>query len=292
MKINKLISFFAIILIMLSFVIASDSYILEVSDISPSILMPGEETELTFEIENVGDLDIEEIIFSWEEETGNILPIGTSNTKILEELDEGDEETLKFNVFTSASAEPNLYELTLTLSFETENETITQTSKAGVIVGGETDFDLAVSDISGNEVLLSIANIGQNNANSVTISIPTQSGFKVVGTSSSILGNIEKDDYSIVSFQLIKTSTISNLLEVEIFYTDTMGIRQTITKQVKVELNSNSMTSPDISGSSISNTNNKDNSNSNLFLYGLAGVSLIALIAVGLMIKKIGNKEK
>ena len=292
MKCEKIFLIFFASIILFSLVSATELALVEISDVSPNILMPGEETQLSFEIENIGDFDLENIVFSWEESSGNILPIGSSNTKILEELDEGDDETIEFNVLASTDIDPGLYELILNLKFLVGDETITQTSNVGIIVGGETDFDLSVSDISGNEVLLSVSNIGQNDANSVSVSIPPQSNFKSVGTSLSTLGNIEKNDYSIVSFQLTSISS-SDILNVEIFYTDTTGVRQTITEQVEVKLSStssqNSFAGMNIQESEIYSDKNSD---SNLLLYGIGGVSFLALIVIGLFIKKILRKEK
>ena len=57
---------------------------MEVTDVSPTSLVPGEKTELTFKIENTGDIDLNNLIFSWEEKTGNILPVGSSNTKSID----------------------------------------------------------------------------------------------------------------------------------------------------------------------------------------------------------------
>src|SRR4030042_4993231 len=178
---------------------------------------------------------MENIIFSWEEKTGNILPVGSSNTKSLDELDEGDDETFSFDVFTSASAEPSLYELTLTIKFNNQNGTSTETSKAGIIVGGQTDFDISVSDVSSSGIILSVANIGKNPANSVTIIIPTQTNFRISGSSSSIIGNLDKGDYSVASFQITSQSRGSSNLDVEIQYTDTMGTRQTVKKTVEIQ---------------------------------------------------------
>jgi len=288
-----------VMFLILPIVSAADSYLIEVSDVSPNVLMPGEETEISFEIENTGNRDISNIVFSWEEDTGTILPIGSSNTKSVEDLDAGDDETLEFNVFTSASAEPSLYKLTFTIKFETENGTVTQISKSGIIVGGETDFDVAVSDKSDGELLLSVANIGKNDANSVTVSIPTQTGFSISGATSSILGNIEKDDYSLVSFQVTSNSP-SGILAVEISYTDTIGIRQTVSKQVVLSSGSSSKTTSTTISSNSQTTNaasfqksssENSDSSSNSLLYGVAGVSLLMLIVIGFAIKKIGNKK-
>ncbi|MBU0959284.1 MAG: hypothetical protein KKB31_05055 [Nanoarchaeota archaeon] len=293
MKNLKFLFLFTFVFIsMFSLVAGADNYNLEVTGVSPTSLIPGEKTELSFEIENTGDEDLENIIFSWEEKTGSILPIGLSNTKTIQELDEGDEETLDFDVFTSASAEPGLYELTLTLTYKNENETTIKTSKVGIIVGGQTDFDVSVSDVSSSGVIFSVANIGKNPANSVTIVIPSQTNFRISGSSSSIIGNLDKGDYSVASFQITSQSGSSSNLNVEIQYTDTVGTRQTITKIVQVQSTqisfSTTGSSDSVTGFASRNTTNSGNNNWFLIAFIISSILTIVLIVV--LIKR--NKRK
>lgn len=295
MKKDKILIMFALaFIVVLRLVAASGNYNIEVTDVSPTSLVPGEKSELSFKIENTGDEDLENIVFSWEEKSGNILPIGLSNKKSIEELDEGDDEDLDFEVFTSASAEPGLYELTLTLTYEKENGTATETSKAGIIVGGQTDFDISVSDVSSSGIILSVANIGKNPANSVTIIIPTQSNFRISGSSSSIIGNLDKGDYSVASFQITRQSGGNSNLNVEIQYTDTLGNRQTITKTTEVQSTQTSFSTTDSSGSSTSATGfatqNSSSGNNNWYLIAFVSSTILTIILIVIIVRR--NKRK
>ena len=288
-----LIIFVFAFMIVLRLTAAAGNYNIEVTGVSPTSLIPGEKSELSFEIENTGDDDLENIVFSWEEKTGSILPIGSSNTKTIEELDEGDDETLDFDVFVSASAEPGLYELTITFTYDNGNGTITKNSKAGMIVGGQTDFEVAVSDISSSGIILSVANIGKNPAESVTVVIPTQTNFKVSGSSSSIIGNLDKGDYSVASFQISSQSRSSSNLNVEIQYTDTMGTRQTVTKTVEVQSSQTSFSTTDSSSSTGGVTgfaSQNSNNGNNWFL--IAFISSFVLIVILLVVIIRRNKRK
>jgi len=293
MKNSKLFFVLALTFIsMLRLVAGASNYNIEIVKVSPTNLIPGEQNELSFEIENTGDEDLENVIFSWEEKTGSILPIGLSNTKTIQELDEGDEETLDFDVFTSASAEPGLYELTLTLTYKNENETTIKTSKVGIIVGGQTDFDISVSDVSSSGIIFSVANIGKNPANSVTLVIPSQPNFRISGSSSSIIGNLDKGDYSVASFQITSQSGSSSNLNVEIQYTDTMGTRQTITKTVSVQSTQSSFSTTDVSEdlTGFASRNTSSSGNNNWFLIAFIISSILTIILVVVLIKK--NKKK
>jgi hypothetical protein len=100
----------------------------------------------------------------------------------------------------------------------------------------------------------------------VKVSIPDQDGYKVSGSSSTIVGNLEKGDYTIASFDVSNSqggaggNTTGNSpgtppdssqagdndassnsigssdpLKVQIEYTDAKGERETVTKEVNLE---------------------------------------------------------
>lgn len=292
-KFNLLMLAFFAFVILVHFATASGNYNVEVVDVTPTSLVPGEQSKLTFTIENLGDEDLENVVFSWEEKSGDILPIGSSNTQIIEELDEGDDETLDFKVFTSTSVEPGLYELILSLTYNNGEELITKTSKVGMIVGGQTDFDVSVSDSSSSGIILSVANIGKNPAESVTIVIPDQTGFSVSGSSSSIIGNLDKGDYSVASFQISSQSRNSNL-NVEIQYTDTLGTRQTLTKIVEIQSTSSSSFSTtgaaSVTGGNNFPSQNSSSRNNNWFLIAFILSTLLIVIVIVMIIKR--NKRE
>ena len=279
------------IVVIMRLIAAANTYNIEVTEVSPTSLVPGEKTELTFKIENTGDTDLNNILFSWEEKTGNILPIGSSNTKSLDELSEGDDETFNFDVFTSASAEPSLYELTLTIKFNNENGTSTETSKAGIIVGGQTDFEVSVSDVSSSGIILSVANIGKNPANSVTVIIPDQSNIRITGSSSSIIGNLDKGDYSVASFQGIVQSRGSSNLNVEIQYTDTTGVRQTLMRTVEIQQTSAQTTSSNGQSTTTGYSVTNNGGTSNTWLIIAFFISMVLTIGVIIFIVKKNMKK-
>jgi hypothetical protein len=208
-------------------------------------------------------------------------------------LDEGDSETFDFDVFTSASINPGLYELTFTIKFDNSNvTTITETSNAGIIVGGQTDFDVSISDISSTGIILSVSNTGKNPATAVTVSIPEQSNFKISGSSSSIIGNLDKGDYSVASFQTSYFSGSSSNLNVKIQYTDTIGTRQILTKIVVIPVSSTttssaSTTSPTATGYAMRSTSGSDNT---ILIIGFVISMILTIVIIVFLVKK--NRKK
>lgn len=291
-KLNRIFVVLIFVFAMINLVSASSGNI-GVTDVSPTSLVPGEQTGLNFKIENTGNSDLNNIVFSWEEKTGSILPVGSSNTKSIDHLYEGDAETFDFDVFTSASVAPGLYELTFTIKFDNDNgTTITETSNAGIIVGGQTDFDVSVSDISSSGLILSVSNTGKNPAAAVTISIPEQSNLKISGSSSSIIGNLDKGDYSVASFQTNSFSRSSSV-NVEIQYTDTTGTRQTLSKIITIPSVSAQTTSSANTGSSATTTGysvKNTNTNNPVLIIGFIASMILTIGVIVFLVKK--NRKK
>lgn len=146
------------------------------------------------------------MVVSWKDPDGVILPVYSDNTKYIKYLDAGESVTIVYNVMADVNADPGLYTLDISLTMEdydSNEQTINTT--AGVFVGGETDFDVSFSESDEGEISLSVANVGNNIAYSVKVSIPDQENYKVSGSSSTIVGNLEKGDYTIASFDVNST---------------------------------------------------------------------------------------
>jgi len=234
----------------------------EVIHIDKSTLVPGKQSSLKFTINNVGNAPLRDLTFYWENEDRVILPVGSDNTKYIRYIDIGNSADLEYQVIADTNAQPGLYKLNLYLTYE--NSVSNQTKKistiAGVYVGGGTDFDVAFSESANGETSFSVANIGSNPAYSVSVIIPEQPGWRVSGSNSVIIGNLNKGDYTVASFKLqspisdINTQNItgrsntniqgrstqrsmnssSDTAHMQIAYTDTMGERKVVDKDVKI----------------------------------------------------------
>ena len=243
--------------------------IIDVSDVDMAELKPGGETKLKFNITNIGKSPLQDLVFSWNEEKGVILPVYSDNTKYIEYIGAGESTELEYTVVADVNAVAGVYQLDLSLEFEAGNGGSREiNTTTGVFVGGETDFDVTFSESSAGQTSLSVANTGNNPAYSVTVRVPEQDNFVVLGSTAAIVGNLDKGDYTIVSFPVMSTSASfggtgatsqqgplseadrqklresfsqrkaseNNNLKVLIEYTDATGIRRTVEKTVHVQL--------------------------------------------------------
>jgi len=274
-------------------------------------LEPGKETDIKFTITNIGSALLQNIIFSWGEPKGVVLPVYSDDTKYIKYLDVGQSIELAYKVVADVNAQPGLYQLDLTLKYEslTNATSTTINTKAGVLVGGETDFDVAFSESSQGQTSISVSNTGNNPALSVSVRIPEQSGFRVIGSNSAIIGNLDKGDYTIVSFQIVQSGmanfsrqggqrlsqedlqrlrnqagTGSNNLRVIIDYTDTTGERRSVEKNVPIQFRTTS------SGSGTQVIGQETSHWQSQTLYAL--IIAVVLVLGFILYKKKGLREK
>jgi len=189
-------------------VITSQNYA-QIIYVDKAQLSPGQQTDMNFTINNVGNAPLQNMIFSWNEPTGVILPVFSDNTRYIKYLDVGKSVTLTYKVVADVNANPGLYQLNMNLAYQsiTNSSTTTVTSKGGIFIGGQTDFDVVFSQSTQGQTSLSVSNIGNTPAQSVSVSIPQQAGYQVTGSNSAIIGNLNKGDYTLVSFQITARAT-------------------------------------------------------------------------------------
>lgn len=269
----------------------------EIEYISVEKMVPGQKTNLVFGIKNVGNSPLKNAMFSWDCANDVILPVGSSNVKHINLIDIGDTENVSFQVLTNVNTKPGLYKLDMVLTYDDVEElkTITEAgtvenqkrkeikSKAGVYVGGTTDFDIAFMERGPTGAYtFTVSNIGNNAANSVKVSVPLQANWTVTGGSSNsvVLGNLQKGDNTIADFNLKPTAMDKELpIKFEISYTSNDGIRQTVEKELP--LYSSPFTPSDESGVS------EESNSSSLKYVGFA----ILVCVVGAVIYKRRQKK-
>lgn len=260
------------------------------------------EEQLDFVVTNTGSSPLKNMEISWVDSTGTILPVYSDNTKYISYLAPNESVTVSYIVMADVNADPGLYKLDITLEVEDYDSNVsTISTTAGLFVGGGTDFDVAFSDNSDGEMSFSIANVGNNEAYSVKVSIPEQEGYSVSGSSSTIVGNLEKGDYTIASFTVSQqglggmpgtagagpggnaavasassaNASTSNDLQVLIEYTDSAGQRNTVEKFVQI-----SQSSTATAGSSMGPGGQGQGSSSSKYVY----VLVLAVLASGYVV--------
>jgi hypothetical protein len=240
-----------------------DSTVLDLTSVTPSLINIGEETTLVFNITNMGGSTAGNILFTWEDPSDLILPVGSDNRITISSIPASNYTEIPIDVVASPAISPGIYPLTITMEFyEGTGTKQTITSEVGIQVGGTTDFEIILQESMVGGTTFAIANSGANVASSVIVSIPSQLNYKTLGTSSVSIGNLDAGDYTLATFQIssvelnntqrpdkssMERPSDFNLsrpedfrdleprsddLIVEVSYTDLFGVRQTVEKEV------------------------------------------------------------
>jgi hypothetical protein len=301
--------------------------IAEIINIDKTVIVPGKQSGLKFQITNVGNSPLNDITFSWKNSDGVILPVGSDNTKHIKNIGVRQSADVEYQVIADTNADSGLYQLDLTLSFtdSSGSGTTTMSTIAGIYIGGGTDFDVAYSESSGSDVSFSIANVGSNTADSVLMVIPEQNGWTISGSNTAIIGNLNKGDYTVASFSLSSSSSnnqsttqgssqstnrnfqpnaaqgfqrntnstgapsgmsgasadSSGKIKVQVVYTNTMGERITVEKDVKMNTQSSGSSSGSLTGSGYSRNSTSNQSFFTQYKWYLIGGAVLLVVIFG-----------
>ncbi len=213
--------------------VVSGTPIITLSNSSVDIVAPGSITEVVLKFRNEGTgtarnlyIDIDT---SMEHLSKAFSIVGSGTRFSLGSLSPGDWAEIRFTLMVDALAQTGVYNIPLKIT----GMNYSSTDYLGVGVAGITDFELSYQE-SGGSVLLSVANIGVNPASAVSVTIPTQSNFNVIGSSSQVIGNLDAGDYTSATFQI--TQMGKSDMKVNIQYTDATGARRSIEKKLPVKL--------------------------------------------------------
>lgn len=171
------------------------------------------------------------------------------DTDLIQEFDSSGDYLLHYVVRVDKDAVEGMNELELKISSSRYDDLSVSAYLDISVSDAQTDFDLVVQDSSDSEISLAIANIGKNTANSMIVRIPEQEDYTTTGTNGQMVGNLDAGDYTIVSFSLNSVKRDAGDLTIQIDYTDSIGERRSITKEISLSGNSNiSMNNSSISG--------------------------------------------
>lgn len=249
--------------------------------VTPNIINPSSLTELKFTLSNVGGNSVSNISFDWKENNNLILPIGSDNKRFINSINSGNSTIVNYIVAADPNITTGIYPININVTFTDTTGSKTQTSTIGLIVGGNTDFEVS-ADLTKDSISINLANIGTNNAESVVVKI---FGDELqLNNNTEIIGNLNRGDYTIASFDLISIN--NNKINLEIDYTDTTGKRQTITKSLM--LGNNNQIGFDLkTGKVLNKQNNLREENQQ----GFPIIPIIILVIVGVIVI-IGYKKR
>jgi hypothetical protein len=272
---------------------ATDTSMLNISLVNqdPYPAEPGGYVDLLFKLENWGTDSADNVAVQLLPTYPFSLDPGTNATKVIGTIKgfQTDEKAVQvdYKVRVDKDAVDGTSEIKVRYTYDS-GTSVEKTFDVSVS-NPRTDFDVVVQDITSPSVTLAIANIGANDGYAVIVGIPDQKDFRATGTSRTILGNLNAGDYTLATFQVVSTGsagTGSRNLTVEISYTDTLGIRRTVDKDVRLDMTP--VTNRTLARSGQFGTSSSGNG---LIYIGIGAVGIVAIAAFFILRKRKGKKE-
>lgn len=315
---NKLILFAFVVafagLLNLSLVSAVD---VSVSNYYPTPAEAGEYLNVWLKIINKGENTVEGSSVRFKETYPFSLDPGDEESIVIDKLEVGGAVTKTFKIRVDAGA--NEGDNPLTFEYKDCSGCVWEEKEIPItVVESQTTFDVVLQELSTEGVYIAIANIGKNAANAVTIRIPEQDDFKTGTVSASIVGNLESGDYTLVGFEILskvdrqtgmgsrdentektqeqglqdRQESEEKELTIQIDYTDTLGVRRSVFKEITIDPTALSGSTFSTDGISTSGTRSKSSNGvlSNTWFW----ITLVLVLAIigKTAYKKYKTKQK
>ena len=201
---------------------------------NPYPAIPGDYVQIVFQLSGIVDATCGEITFSVSEEFPFSLdegdnPVTTiSSGTYIRNYETSAVIPYQLKIDESALDGANPIEVAYS-SAESEGSTIQEFDIE--IDDVRTDFEVSIKDyISSTRTLtFEILNIGENDAEALTIEIPKQENIEIKGSNRNIVGSLDSNEDTSFTFEAIPTD---GQITLTILYTDEINTRRTLEKIV------------------------------------------------------------
>ena len=200
---NKILAIVLMMLVMLQGVsaqIAINSF-----SSNPSTIAPGKNVEVTINLENVGDDDIEDIVVRLDLSNVPFAPVDSASEKVIDKLNEDDETSVSFKLIALPDATSQIYKIPVKVSHGTVN----QESLVSLTVAGQAKLDVVLESselvkIGDNgKTIIKFVNNGLTDIKFLTVKLIPSNGYELLSADTIYIGQVDVDDFETAEFDMI-----------------------------------------------------------------------------------------
>src|SRR3989344_1521724 len=203
--------------------------------LSPQKVLPGSETSIELALENVADEDIENIIITLDLSQVPFVPVGSSNEKIIDEINDHDEERVDFRIKALSTAEPSIYKIPVVISYAGASKT--SIISVEVTANAHLDLLLEKSELvkvnDNGKVTLKFVNDGLAQIKNLKITLHESSLYEVTSPSTLYIGDVDIGDFETEEFSIIAKAE-DPILAIDLEYRDAANTLFTESKLIKI----------------------------------------------------------
>lgn len=209
----------------------------------PEYIPPGSKALINVEIENNAGFAMKDVEVKLNfSDAIPLAPYETTSQKQIDIIKSNSSEKVTFQVIALPNAEPNVYRLPLSLTFNDElgNEN-TRQDFIGIIISSKPEYDLTIENsalIRGikDKVTVSVSNIGPSNIKYLILEVLPSKYYQILNPPRVYIGNLEPDDYETSDFDFYPKTSGSIAIKVKLEYKDDMNNPITDTKDIQVHV--------------------------------------------------------
>ncbi len=203
--------------------------------LQPQTVIPGEETTIGIILENVGAVDVDNVIVTLDLSNVPFVPVDSSNEKIIEEIGDGREERITFRVKALSTAEPYTYKIPVVVTYAGASKisliSIEVTAKAHLDLLLEKSELIKVHD--NGKVTLKFVNDGLAQVKNLKVTLKDSPLYQINSPSTVFIGEVEVGDFETEEFTIIPLSD-DPILEVDLEYRDAVNNLLKESKLIKI----------------------------------------------------------
>jgi len=194
-------------------------------DSNPKEIAPGESAKVKLTLENEFEEDLEYVAISLDLTYVPFAPYKSGADKIIEKLDEGDEEDITFELIALTDSEAGTYKIPVVMTYSPNNQTapIVKTSFIGLTINAEPNLQLSYQgDLikgSKNQLKIEITNIGLTEVKFLNVQVADTSGIRILSSDKVYIGDIESDDFDNAEFDIFIEEDAGSLITIPILMT-------------------------------------------------------------------------
>ena len=204
-------------------------------NLNPQSVLPGSEVNIDITIENVGEEDIEDVIVTLDLSEVPFVPAGSSNEKIIDEINDGDEERVTFQVKALSDAQPSTYKIPVVIS----HAGASKTSLISIEVTADAHLDMLLEKselVKVNDqgkVTLKFVNDGLAQVKNLKITLQESPLYEATSPNVLYIGEVDIGDFETEEFSIIAKAE-DPILSVILEYRDAANNLFTESKLIKV----------------------------------------------------------
>ncbi len=172
---------------------------------NPSTIAPGKNVEVTINLENVGDDDIEDIVVRLDLSNVPFAPVDSASEKVIDKLNEDDETSVSFSLIAMPDAASQIYKIPVRVSHGLVN----QESLVSLTVAGQAKLDVVLESselvkIGDNgKTIIKFVNNGLTDIKFLTVRLITSNGYELLSADTIYIGQVDVDDFETAEFDMI-----------------------------------------------------------------------------------------